>query len=70
MTHKPQGSRAGGGNPAISRSSTAVTTGKYTPSSNYSGPRNSAKKSPMVTVRLGGGHTGKAMRHPYSRGCD
>lgn len=70
MTHKPQGSRAGSGTPAISRSSTAVTTGKYTPSSYYSGAKTSTAKSGMHRVSLGGGHSAKVMRHPYSRGCD
>lgn len=67
MAHKVTGRHSRGS----SGGSTALTSGKYTRGSHFSGPRTAIPDSKLHTVRLGGGHSAKVLRHPYSRGsCD
>lgn len=68
MTHKTTGTHSRG-NLGISSSSTAITSGKYTRGPNYSGPRCSIPDSKLHTVKLGGGHSARVPKHPYSRGA-
>lgn len=69
MAHKVTGTHEGRGT-ARENGSTALTSGKYTRGSHYSGPRTAIPDSKLHTVRLGGGHSAKVLKHPYSRGCD
>lgn len=64
MAHKTTGGH-NRGQPAISSRSTAQTSGKYTPSSYYSGAKTESYRTPpMKTVRWHG--SGKTARVPKS----
>lgn len=64
MAHKVTGT-SGRGNLGISRSSTAITTGKYTPSSYYSGSKTECYRCPpMHSVKQPGGHSARVVKSP------
>ena len=64
MVHKVTGLH-NRGNPAISRSSTAITVGKYTPSSYYTSARTeSSRCPPLKSVRMPGGKSARVPKSP------
>lgn len=64
MAHKETG-RHSRGNPAISRGSTAITVGKYTPTSYYSGSCSGKAQTPCHRISLPGGKSARVPKSPY-----